>query len=155
MKPTNRIIILDLASVAGICRMKNIISRIQKQQPQAVLITSDGHLQDDRYSLKYRDQMLAKSERFIESTFSLRTYQEKARKMIQKFAENLDESNWWHQSVVLITKLLHLALTEEGNPSLWIDAQQFLANDNSHNHLQELWNYSQGQIVISQDTLAR
>ena len=153
MKAQSHIMTLELPSLAGLKRMRRIISEIETQQPQLVLVKSASDSQFDADSIEYRDYLLAHCDEFVKGTFNLRAYRNKAHQMIEKFRSNMDEELWWQQGALLITKLLHLALTEIGNSTLWIDAQQFNSHNDPQHRLQELWDHSQGHIVISQDSL--
>ena len=144
---------LELPSLAGLNRMRRIIDEIETQKPQMVLVKSASDIQWDADSVEYRDYLLAHCDEFVRGTFNLRAYRSKAYQMIEKFRLNLDEDLWWQQGALLVTKLLHLALTEIGNSTLWIDAQQFTSNGDREGRLQELWDYSQGLTIISQDSL--
>lgn len=153
MKPTEKIITLDLNALAGLNRMRMIVEHITQTQPDMVLVKFD-YDQIDEQSLAYRDKLLNTREDFIRATFKLRAYRNKARKLIREYKQNIDEQNWWSQSVLLLTKLLHLALTEEGNQTLWIDAQKFESFECRECKINELKQKSHNRIVISQDILA-
>lgn len=153
MKPTKNTLILDLASLAGLTQMKKAIFQIEQEQPQVVLVSTANTEIRDQNMLEQRDWILANSELFIEGAFNLRAYKVKARKLFRQQTALLSEENWWSQCVVLATKLLHLALTECGNNTFWIDAREFKATAQGPGSLDELWNNSQNHIVISQDTL--
>ena len=153
MKPTEKILLLELNAIAGLNRMRSTVTRITETQPDMVLVKFDYH-QIDQQAEAYRDHLLNYSEEFITTTFKLRPYRNKARKLIQDYGANIDQLNWWTQSVLLLTKLLHLALTEEGNKTLWIDAQKFDGFECRECKINELKEKSSDQIVISQDILA-
>jgi len=153
MKPTENIITLELDAIAGLSRMRTTIEQISQAQPDMVLVKfRQGHI--DEQALAYRDHLIASREEFINATFKMRPYRNKARKMIEDYTKSINEDSWWKDSVLLVTKLLHLALTEAGNQTLWIDAQKFDSFECRACKIQELKQKSHDRIVISQDILA-
>ena len=153
MKPTEKILTLELDAIAGLNRMRAIVTHITQTQPDMVLVKFNRDRIDEE-ALAYRDLLLASRDEFINATFRLRAYRSKAKKLISDYEANIDHQNWWGQSVLLLTKLLHLALTEEGNETLWIDAQKFESFECRACKINELKERSLNQIVISQDILA-